>query len=94
MSTAFIKGTDEIKACKRCHTPVFIVHTEQPGPILRVPVNIEPVNGPTTGPIFEHCGDGYWLERTKVLPGMDPIHAVHHCAPPARCKWCEQVHNA
>jgi hypothetical protein len=93
MSAWDVKGTDVIKSCKRCNEPVFIVHTETPGPILRVPLDIEPVSGPAVGLMFEHCGDGYWLETKAVRPGMDAIHVTHHCQPPARCKWCEQVHT-
>ena len=93
-----VKGTDIIKSCKRCQVPVFIVHDEArpvTRTIIRYQVDVEPVNGPNyTAPFFEHACDGYWIERHSLLPGADAYHAVHHCQPPARCKHCEQVHNA
>lgn len=97
MSAWGVKGTDEIKTCKRCQTAVFIVTEEAhppTRPVIRYQVDVEPVNGPSfTPPFFEHAGDGYWVERDRLLPGADAYHAVHHCEPPARCKFCEQVHT-
>jgi hypothetical protein len=96
MTDTFIKGTDVIKTCRRCKEAVFIVSdTPHPRtrPVITYQVDIEPINGPNhTPPFFEHAGDGYWVERGRLLPGADAYHAVHHCEPPARCKHCEQVH--
>jgi hypothetical protein len=87
------QSVEDIRPCVRCKETIFIVHTEPRGPILRVPVDIEPISGVTVGLMFEHRGDGDWWETDTVRPGMKPMHATHHCKPPARCKWCEQVHT-
>ena len=91
--TATNNKVDDIRPCVRCKQTIFIVHTKPRGPVLRVPVDIEPISGMIVGLTFEHKGPGEWNETDTVKPWTKDLHATHHCKPPHRCKWCEQVHT-
>jgi len=89
-----ILPVDVIKKCPRCTQMTYQVTTDGPRLIRKLLLDLLPIDGPNyTMPFFQHAGADYWIERTRLIPGADAYHAVHHCQPPARCKHCEQVHH-
>lgn len=84
-----------MKHCPRCRVPVHVVVTEPPCSI-DIHVSVHPVLDvrAETPPYFERLTDDRFVERYWPQPRRGGVlHAVHHCAPPARCRQCEQVHT-
>lgn len=85
------------QACRGCGQTVLNVTTTPPGSVL-VPVDPTPVpiGARRTGPWFERRGDVLRERGSGIHPPTPrgyPIHAVHHCSPPALCPWCQQIHH-
>jgi hypothetical protein len=85
---------EDAKPCRRCGIEVVKVKTGDPGPIITAEVDAEPlaIGQPSTPPYFEQR-NGELREKWKPTPRGYPVHAVHHCRPPALCRWCNQRHT-
>ena len=88
------------RTCQRCTADVIRVYTERQ-PQLNVDLAPTPCRGArATGPYFRRLADDTFTQVSSidVVGGVARVPAgatlvPHHCAPPARCRFCEQVHT-
>jgi hypothetical protein len=88
------------RVCQRCDSEVIRVYTDRP-PQLNVDLAPTPCRDErATGPYFRRLADDTFTQVSSidVVGGVARVPAgatlvPHHCAPPARCRHCEQVHE-
>lgn len=90
--------TPQERTCSRCAADVLRV-VERPPLALTLDLDTRPIpvdGRGSTGPYFERHGQ-HFRPRGSVggppKPRGWPIHAPHHCPPPAICRHCEQIHH-
>jgi len=75
------------RACGRCGVQVERLYD----PAIGCNVDIVPVSGGDTDPLYVTHRDGY--RKVRYADKVLATHTAHHCAAPARCRMCEQVHQ-
>ena len=82
-----------------CGAEVVRVYTRTPS--MNCDLDPTPTRSATaTGPYFRRLTDDTYLQINAIdaVGGVAGVPAgatlaCHHCAPPAMCRWCQQVHE-